>query len=273
MRRKKVKLVLLAAGVVVAAGVLFNTANVKALVSDNIKQDVVYTQEDSGEEVISDYTNLSAEEDAVIKEKSKEALEKYFSFLDGDFGKDLHYYSTLFSEKTIDGIINENLNTLNEVYNNGESNMSEEDYKKCKEEILQQKQGFMDSLSKVKHDYIMVVWYSSSSDRKYSVQLNADTKEVDQVGVSGNDYPGFEETNPSYEERQNIAKEYIKKYNLADMKSPKLIADRDDFLYFEDENDGNKKVLISVDRTNGVVYKFSLNNSIDFHGGLYVKAK
>lgn len=119
----------------------------------------------------------------------------------------------------------------------------------------------------------MVVWYSSSSDRKYSVQLNADTKEVDQVGVSGNDYPGFEETNPSYEERQNIAKEYIKKYNLADMKSPKLIADRDDFLYFEDENDSNKKVLISVDRTNGVVYKFSLNNSIDFHGGLYVKAK
>lgn len=273
MRRKKVKLVLLAAGVVVAAGVLFNTANVKALVSDNIKQDVVYTQEDSGEEVISDYTNLSLEEDAVIKEKSKEALEKYFGFLDGDFGKDLHYHSTLFSEKTIDELINESQKSLDEGYNNGELNVSEEEYRKYKDEVAKQKEQLMDNLKMEKHDFISVVWYSSSSDRKYSVQLNADTKEVDQVGVSGNDYPGFEETNPSYEERQNIAKEYIKKYNLADMKSPKPIADRDDFLYFEDENDGNKKVLISVDRTNGVVYEFSLNNSIDLHGGLYVKAK
>ena len=75
---KKLTAVLVAVGVVASTSALFNEINIKGAFADTIKQNVVYTKNDTST-VSKDDAKVSSAEEEAYKKKSLDIVKKYFN--------------------------------------------------------------------------------------------------------------------------------------------------------------------------------------------------
>lgn len=252
MKSKKIVAVLLAVGVVTASGALVSA---KGAFAESVKQDVVYTKEDKSSES-KERTKLSEAEDEVIKEKSADALKKYFNISDETIKK-CEYGSSIINNKTIDEMQPQEEKMFKDAYEKKE--ISEEEYNKSKKEVPEHYKALKETVSKLNHGFIQTSWMND--DQCYLIFFNENTKEAEWV-IGDTPKPKGSEVslNLSEEQYKNIAETFVKEHKLGDLENPKCINVKGNHVYYQEENDSNKKTHVVINPYTGKVSSFAIKS-------------
>jgi len=267
MFSKKLTAVLVAVGVVASTSALFNEINIKGAFADTIKQNVVYSKENATS-VSQDNTKLSDADNKEIKEKSLEALKKYFG-VSTDTDKNFEYSSSIMNEATLIDEEAKEQKMLQEEYDKKE--ISAEEYKIEKEYIPTSVNGLKNVIAKLKHGVIKATWMQKKGN-VYNVEFNESTKEIEWaqecIPMSG-DMATKTKLTLSEEQLKSTAEKFIKEHKLGDLQKPKciLVKDQEYFyqVFYQEENDTSKKVGIYIDSYTGKVSSFATKSSADLY--------
>lgn len=252
MNSKKIVAVLLSVGVITASCALFNE---KGAFAESVKQNVVYTKEDKSAEP-RERSMLSEAENEVIKEKSADALKKYFNISD-EVIKKSNYGSSIINNKTIEEMQPEEEKMFKDAYENKE--ISEEEYNKSKKEVPEHYKELKETVATLNHGFIQTSWMND--DQYYLIFFNENTKEAEWVlGDTPKPKVGEVSLNLTEEQYKNIAETFIKKHKLGDLENPKCIIVKGNHVYYQEENDSNKKVNIVINPYTGKVSSFAIKS-------------
>lgn len=249
MKSKKIVAVLLAVGVVTASGALVSA---KGAFAESVKQDVVYTKEDKSSES-KERTKLSEAEDEVIKEKSADALKKFFNISDESIKK-CEYGSSIINNKTIEEMQPQEEKMFKDAYEKKE--ISEEEYNKSKKEVPEHYKALKETVAKLNHGFIQTSWMND--DQCYLIFFNENTKEAEWVlGDTPNPKESDTPLKLSEEQLKNIAETFVKKHKLGDLDNPKFMTVIGKHVYYQEENDSSKKVQVTINPYTGKVSSFA----------------
>ncbi|NRW26059.1 uncharacterized protein YxeA [Clostridium beijerinckii] len=105
MHSKKIVAVLLTVGVVASTFAIFNQINMKGAFADTIKQNVVYTKEDTSSVSQDDGTGkITGDEKEAYRQKSLDILKEYFNISSVEENEDFKFGACILNEKTLDAI-------------------------------------------------------------------------------------------------------------------------------------------------------------------------
>ncbi len=263
MFSKKLTAVLVAVGVVASTSALFNEINIKTAFAENVKQNVVYTKDDTLAASQDDGTGtVSGAEEEAYKEKSLDILKNYFN-ISVEENENFKFSACILNEKTLDAMKPKEQKWVQESYDNKE--ISKEEYDKQMAGIEENHNGLKNRVENLKHGMVQTGWVGVNEHKLYMLDFNENTKEVDFVLVS--EYIPNESDVPltiSEEQLKNTAENFIKQNKLGDIESPKCIFASGGDLFYQEENDPSKKVEVGIDRFTGKINSFSVNEYADF---------
>ena len=267
MFSKKLTAVLVAVGVVASTSALFNEINIKGAFADTIKQNVVYSKENATA-VSQDNTKLSDADNKEIKEKSSEAIKKYFG-VSTDTDKSFEYSSSIMNEATLIDEEAKEQKELQEEYDKKE--ISAEEYKIEKEYIPTSVNGLKNVIAKLKHGVITVRWMNKNGVG-YNVKFNENTKEIEsiqEVITMSDDKATKAKLTLSEDKLKSTAENFIKEHKLGDLQNPKciLVKDQEYFyqVFYQEQNDSSKKVGVYIDSYTGKVSCLVTKASADLY--------
>ncbi|WP_252231789.1 hypothetical protein [Clostridium sp. ZBS15] len=261
MFSKKLTAVLVAVGVVASTSALFNEINIKTAFAESVKQNVVYTKDDTSA-ASQDAFEVSGAEEEAYKEKSLDLLKKCFN-ISVEENENFKFSACILNEKTLDELRPKELKAMKDLYDNKE--ISKEEYDKEIAYIEKNDDGLKNRVSKLKHGMVQAGWVGVSEDKCYSIDFNENTKEVDFVMVSEG-IPKESDVPLTISEKQlkNTAEDFIKQNKLGDIETPKCILVKGKNLFYQDKNDSTKKVEVGINPFTGKVSSFSVKAYADF---------
>lgn len=128
MSSKKVMAVLLAVGVVASTSAMVSKINIKEVFAESIKQNVVYTKEDTTTASQDDGTGkVTGAEEEVYKERTLDILKNYFN-ISVEENENFKFSACILNEKTLDVIQLKEQEWVQEAYDKKE--ISKEEYDK-----------------------------------------------------------------------------------------------------------------------------------------------
>ncbi len=260
MFSKKLTAVLVAVGVVASTSALFNEINIKTAFAGSVKQNVVYTKDDTLAASQDDGTGkVSGAEEEAYKEKSLDILKNYFN-ISVEENENFKFSACILNEKTLDEIKPKEQKDIQEAYDNKE--ISKEEYDKQMDFVEKNDDGLKNRVAKLKHGMVQTGWVGE--DKCYMLDFNENTKEVDFVMVS----EGIPKESDvplaiSEEQLKNTAEDFIKQNKLGDIEKPKCILVKGKHLFYQDENDSTKKVDVGINTFTGKVSRFSVKTYAD----------
>ncbi|KFX56946.1 hypothetical protein FDC58_03325 [Clostridium botulinum] len=262
MFSKKLTAVLVAVGVVASTSALFNEINIKTAFAGSVKQNVVYTKDDTLAASQDDGTGkVSGAEEEAYKEKSLDILKNYFN-ISVEENENFKFSACILNEKTLDEIKPKEQKDIQEAYDNKE--ISKEEYDKQMDFVEKNDDGLKNRVAKLKHGMVQTGWVGVGEDKCYMLDFNENTKEVDFVMVS----EGIPKESDvplaiSEEQLKNAAEDFIKQNKLGDIEKPKCILVKGKHLFYQDENDSTKKVDVGINPFTGKVSRFSVKTYAD----------
>ncbi|WP_252236635.1 hypothetical protein [Clostridium sp. CH2] len=260
MFSKKITAVLVAVGVVASTSALFNEINIKTAFAGSVKQNVVYTKDDTLAASQDDGTGtVSGAEEEAYKEKSLDILKNYFN-ISVEENENFKFSACILNEKTLDAMKPKEQKWVQESYDNKE--ISKEEYDKRMAGIEENHNGLKERIAKLKHGMIQTGWVDEN--KGYLLDFNENTKEVDFVLVS-EDLPNESDVPLAISEEQlkNTAEDFIKQHKLGDIENPKCILVKGKRLFYEDKNDSTKKVKVGINPFTGKVSSFAVKSYAD----------
>ncbi|NSB13952.1 hypothetical protein [Clostridium beijerinckii] len=266
MHSKKIVAVLLTVGVVASTFAIFNQINMKGAFADTIKQNVVYSKEDTSSVSQDDGTGkITGDEEEAYKQKSLDILKEYFNIPSVEENEDFKFSACILNEKTLDVIKPKEQKAIQDSYDKKE--ISKEEYDKEMAYAEENDNGLKDRVAKLKHGMVQTGWVGINEDKCYMFDFNENTKEIDTVLVS----EGYlDQSKPkltiSQEQLKNTAEDFIKQHKLGDVEKPKCIlvaGENGHRLFYQDENDSSKKVEIFISPYTGKVDGFSIKAYAD----------
>lgn len=258
MFSKKLTVVLVAVGVVAAVSALFNEINIKGAFAESVKQNVVYTKDDTST-VSQDDGKVSGAEEEAYKEKSLDLLKKCFN-ISVEENENFRFSACILNEKTLDEIKPKEQKEIQDSYDKKE--ISKEEYDKEMAYSEENDSGLKERVTKLKHGMVQAGWVNEN--KCYMLDFNENTKEVDFVMISeGLSKESDVPLTISEEQLKNTAEDFIKQNKLGDIEKPKCILVKGHHLFYQDENDSTKKVEIGIDRFAGKVSGFSVKAYAD----------
>lgn len=267
MHSKKIITVLLAVGVVASTCALFNQINIKGAFAKTVKQNVVYTKEDTLAASQDDGTgNVSGADEEAYKEKSLDILKKCFN-ISVEENENFKFNACILNEKTLDEIKPKEQKDIQDMYDKKE--ISKEEYDKQMAYIEENDGGLKERVGKLKHGMVQTSWVDDN--RCYLIDFNENTKEVDFILVGESNYNESDvPLTLSEEQIKNTAEDFIKKNKLVDIENLKCILVKvgseghAGHVYYQDENDSAKKVKVGINSYTGKVSSFAVNAYADF---------
>lgn len=260
MHSKKIMAVLLAVGVVASTSAIFNQTNIKGAFAETVKQNVVYTKEDTSTASQDDGTGkVSGAEEQAYKEKSLDVLKNYFN-ISVEEKENFKFSAAILNEKTLNEIKPKEQKWVQEAYDNKE--ISKEEYDKRMAGIEENHSGLQDRVAKLKHGMVQTGWVGDN--KCYMIDLNENTKEVDFV-LTSEGLPKESDVPLTISEDQlkNTAEDFIKQHKLGDIEKPKCVLVKGHRLFYQEENDSTKKVEVGINRFTGKVSSFSVKAYAD----------
>lgn len=259
MLSKKVTAALVAVGVIASTSAIFNQVNIKGAFADTVKQNVVYSKEDTQTASQDDEKVTGAEEEAYRK-KSLDILKNYFN-ISVEENENNKFSACILNEKTLDEIKPKEQKWTQEAYDKGE--ITKEKYDKQMAYIEENDNGLKERVKELKHGMVQAGWDDITNDKCYLLDFNENTKEVDFVLVSEG-IPKESDTKLSLSEDQlkNMAEDFIKEHKLGGIENPKCILIKGR-LFYQDENDSSKKVMVGINRYTGKVSSFAVREYAD----------
>nr|WP_207715962.1 hypothetical protein [Clostridium beijerinckii] len=263
---KKIVAVLLTVGVVASTFAIFNQINMKGAFADTIKQNVVYTKEDTSSVSQDDGTGkITGDEKEAYRQKSLDILKDYFNISSVEENDDFKFSACILNEKTLDAIKPLEQKDIQNSYDKKE--ISKEEYDKEMAFVEENDNGLKDRVAKLKHGMVQAGWVGINEDKCYMFDFNENTKEIDYVLIS----EGYlDESKPkltiSQEQLKDTAEDFIKQHKLGDIEKPKCIlvaGENGHRLFYQDENDSSKKVEIFISPYTGKVDGFSIKAYAD----------
>lgn len=256
MYSKKLTAILLAVGVVASTSSLFNEFNIKDAFADTVKQDVVYTKNDTSA-VSKDNATVTGAEKEAYKKKSLETLQKYFN-ISVEENENFEYNAEIFNEKTIPETDQARLKDIKDLYDN--KKISKEEYDQQIADSISISNSEKEQLAQLKHGMVVTAWIPKKdySHNNYIINFNENTKEVENVRANEGDSNAFLEI--SEDQLKNTAEDFLKKNKLGNIEKPKCILVKGYYLFYQDENDSTKKVKIGINGFTGKVNSFSINS-------------
>jgi|GEM_PF-2128973 len=274
MFSKKLTAVLVAVGVVASTSAIFNEINIKGAFADTIKQNVVYTKNDTSAVSKDDSTVTSAEKEA-YKKKSLDTLKKYFN-ISVEESENFTFEADILNEKTMVEQEQGLLKDTKDLYDN--KKISKDEYDQRMAEYKEVYNYMKEQLAQTKHGMVDTGWIPTDGYgyKNYFVNFNENTKEIEDVEVSEGD-PTKETEDAllkiSEDQLKNTAEDFLKKNKLGDIEKPKCILVKGTNLFYQDENDSTKKVKIGIDAYTGKVSSFSVNAYAEWKYNEAINAK
>ena len=274
MFSKKLTAVLVAVGVVASTSALFNEINIKGAFAETIKQNVVYTKNDTSAVSKDNITVTGAEKEA-YKNMSLETLKKYFN-LSVEENENFQYHAEIFNEKIMVESDQGQIELLKDLYENKKISKEEYDTQIADNKELSNLEK--EQLAQLKHGMIVTGWVPKEGygHNNYFVDFNENTKEVENAEVSEGDPTKKTEDailKISEDQLKNTAEDFMKKNKLGNIEKPKCILVKGYTLFYQDENDSTKKVKIGIDAYTGKVSSFSINAYAEWDYNQAIKAK
>lgn len=265
MYSKKITAALVAVGVVASTIALFNEINIKDAFADTVKQDVVYTKNDTSAVSKDNITVTDAEKEA-YKSKSLETLKKYFN-ISVEENENFEYHAEISNEKTSVESNNQDVKDIKDLYDN--KKISKEEYDEQIAERISLSNFQKEKFAQLKHGLIVTGWIPKEGHgyNNYFIDFNENTKEIENVEVNEGDPTKKGETfllKISEDQLKNTAEDFLKKNKLGNIEKPKCILVKGYNLFYQDENDSTKKVMIGIDGYTGKVSSFSINAYADW---------
>lgn len=258
MLSKKVTAALVAVGVVASTCALFNEVNIKGAFADTVKQNVVYSKDDTQAASQDDGTGkVTGAEEEAYKQKSLDILKDYFNISEVKESENCKFAADILNEKTLDVLKSKEKNWTQESYDNKE--ISKEEYDKQMAYIEDNDNGLKERVQKLKHGMVQTGWCDIKNDKSYLFDFNENTKEIDDVMV----FDGYRDKSRakltiSQEQLKNTAEDFIKQHKLGDIENPKCILAQKYHVFYQDENDSSKKAEVFVSPFTGKVDGFSV---------------
>ena len=259
MFSKKLTAVLVAVGVVASTSALFNQFNIKGVFADSVKQNVVYTKEDTQASQDDGTGNVTGTDEEAYKEKSLDILKKCFN-ISVEENENFKFDACILNEKTLDVIQSKEKEWVQDAYDKKE--ISKEEYDKRMAGIEENDNGLKERVKYLKHGMVQTGWVDEN--KCYMFDFNENTKELDSVMVS-EDNPKESDVPLTISEEQlkNTAEDFIKENKLGDIEKPKCILVKGKHVFYQDEDDSAKKAEISIDPFTGKVWGFSIKAYAD----------
>ncbi|AGX44590.1 hypothetical protein [Clostridium saccharobutylicum] len=254
MLSKKITAALVAVGVIASTSAILDQVNIKGAFADTVKQNVVYSKDDTKTDSQDDTRITGAEEEA-YKQKSLDILKNYFNISEVKESKTNQFTAGILNEKTLDELKPKEQKLTQEEYDKGE--ISKEKYDKQMAYIEENNSGLKDRVQKLKHGMVQTGWTDIEGHNCYLFDFNENTKELDMAMVHGELDKGTKLV-LNDEQLKNTAEDFIKEHKLGDIEKPKLILLKGHRLFYEDENDTSKKVGVSISPFTGKVWGFSV---------------
>lgn len=270
MFSKKIIAVLLAVGVVASTSAIFNEINIKGAFADTIKQNVVYTKNDTTA-ISKDEANVTGAEAEAYQKKALDAAKKYFN-ISFEENEKIGYNVSIINEKNLDQNKVESTKLVQANYDN--KVISKKDYDKQMAEVEEDNVFGKERCAALKHGIIEVSGYYNG--KYYNVEFNENTKEIENVTAGGgNSNESDTVLTISEDQLKKTAENYIKQYKLGDIEKPKciLVKEGKNRLYYQDENDASKKAAVTIDQISGAVCSFSLKDQTDFEYNMESNSK
>lgn len=268
MHSKKIMAVLLAVGVVASTSAIFNQINIKGVFAESVKQNVVYTKDDTST-VSQDDGKITGAEEEAYKEKSLDILKKCFN-ISVEENEDSKFHASILNEKTLDEIKPKEQKATQDAYDKKE--ISKEEYDKQMAYIEENDNGLKERVAKLKHGMVQAGWVDQN--KCYMFDFNENTKEVDFV-LTSEGLPKESDVPLTISEDQlkNTAEDFIKQHKLGDIEKPKCILVKGHRLFYQEENDSTKKVEVGIDRFTGKVSSFSVKAYADLEYNTAISEK
>ncbi|EHI99493.1 hypothetical protein CDLVIII_2900 [Clostridium sp. DL-VIII] len=257
MLSKKITAALVVVGVIASTSAIFDQVNIKGAFADTVKQNTVYTKEDTQAASQDDGTGkVTGAEEEDYRQKSLDVLKKYFNIPEVKESESNQFSACILNEKTLDEIKPKEQECVQRLYDKKE--MSKEEYDKQMAYIEDNDNGLKERVRQLKHGMVQTGWTDISSDNCYLFDFNENTKELDMVMVNDNNLDKGTELVLSGDQLKNTAEDFIKENKLGDIEKPKFILLKGHRLFYEDENDSSKKVEVSISPFTGKVWGFSV---------------
>lgn len=259
MLQKKITAALVAVGVIASTSAIFNQVNTKGAFADTVKQNVVYSKEDTQEDS-QDSSKITGAEKEAYRQKSLDILKNYFN-ISVEENENNQFTACILNEKTLDEIKPKEQKWVQEEYDNNE--ISKEEYDKQMAYIEENDNGLKERVKELKHGMVQAGWTDIDNNTSYLLDFNENTKEIDDVMVFEGDLDKETKLVISNEQLKNTAEDFIKEHKLGDMEKPKYILLKGHKLFYQDENDSSKKVEVSISPFTGKVWGFSVKAYAD----------
>lgn len=244
-----------------------------ALSNENIKTNVVYTVSDTTE-------TTDAEKDLEIFYTAKcfEVLKDYFNITPDKLPKDTNFHIVLMSKETLDKEEARLLQMCKEEYE--KNNITAEEYAKKAESLRKEYNNLRASIAKLNHDVVSCSFYNGNeTNGYYTIQFNANTKEVYNAGVPVSDKgweiqtavvdgkAKFQTSSAQDEKNKTLGLSYIKKHQLGGIQNPKFVklagTTHNRFL-FQDAADPAKQVILFFDPQTHQIFYFNTGKNLYF---------
>lgn len=272
MFSKKVTAILLVVGVVASTCALFNEVNIKGVFADTVKQNVVYSNEDTQAASQDDGTgNVTGADKEAYRQKSLDILKNYFN-ISVEENENNQFTACILNEKTLNEIKQKEKELIQEEYDNKE--MPKEEYDRRMAYSEENNNGLIERVKGLKHGMVQAGWTDINNDKMYLFDFNENTKEIDDVMV----FEGYSDKSRvkltvSEEQLKNTVEDFIKEHKLGDIENPKCILAKKYSAFYQEENDPSKKVKVLVNPFTGKVDGFSVKAYADYEYGRTLDAK
>lgn len=259
MLSKKVTAALVAVGVIASTSAIFNQVNIKGAFADTVKQNVVYSKEDTQTDS-QDSSKIIGDEKEAYRQKSLDILKNYFN-ISVEENENNQFAACILNEKTLDEIKPKEQKWTQEAYDKGE--ITKEKYDQQMAYIEENDKGLKDRVKELKHGMVQAGWTDIANNKSYLLDFNENTKEIDNVMVFEGDINKETKLEISNEQLKNATENFIKEHKLEDIENPKCILAQKYHIFYQDENDPSKKVEIFISPFTGKVDGFSVNAYAD----------
>jgi uncharacterized protein YxeA len=261
MFSKKVIVALAVMGVTVSASALIGQVDIKGAFADTVKQNVVYTKEDTSKDQKDDGTGkVTGDEKEAYRQKSLGILKDYFN-ITVEENDNFKFSAGILNEKTLDAIKIQEKKWIQEMYDKKE--ISKEECDKRLAFAEENDNGLKERVQKIKHGMVQTGWIDDNTS--YFFDFNENTKEIDTVMVSEG-YMDKSRTKLTISEDQlkSTAEDFINEHKLGNIEKPKCLIVEKFHAFYVDENDSSKKVEIFVSPFTGKVDGFSVGTYADY---------
>ena len=243
-----------------------------------INTSIVYAKEDAmGECHVKGEYNITGEEEELYKSLSLDALKKYFDISIDNYNE-LAFRAIRINRRTIEKLESGIRKQLREAYDNNE--ISKQEYDK---QMNYYDGGPKDSyafdkkaLKKLRHGRIRATWLEGY--KQFQCAFNENTKELEEIIINRTYEKGEKLLLLDRSELEYIAREFIEKHDLCDVKNFRCIQIKE----INSDPDlkvamkiwslcfkyGNKKIIIGIDGYTGDVVSFAKGDYADYIYGI-----